>query len=95
MSYYVYIIYSKSKDVYYIGSIGDLERRLNEHNTHLNKEAFSTIASDWNFLHTIECPNIETARKIEQHIKKMKSRVYIENLAKYKEISEKLLVRYK
>jgi putative endonuclease len=54
MSYYVYIIYSKSKDVYYIGSTGDLERRLNVHNTHLNKEAFSTIASDWNFLHTIE-----------------------------------------
>ena len=35
MCYHVYVIYSKSKDTYYVGSTGDLGRRLNEHNTHL------------------------------------------------------------
>jgi len=91
MCYYVYVIYSKSKDAYYVGSTGDLGRRLNEHNTQLNQEAFSKIATDWEYFHTIECSNIETARKIERDIKKMKSRIYNENLAKYKEISDKLL----
>ena len=35
------------------------------------------------------------ARNIESHIKKMKSKVYIENLVKYPEIIERLKEKYK
>jgi putative endonuclease len=37
---------------------------------------------------------IEQAHKIENHIKKMKSKKYIENLKKYPEISLRLLQKY-
>ena len=35
------------------------------------------------------------ALKIEQHVKKMKSRAYIENLKKHIDISKKLIQKYK
>ncbi|MFW6249215.1 MAG: GIY-YIG nuclease family protein [Bacteroidota bacterium] len=33
MAFIVYILYSKSKDKYYIGQTNDLERRFHEHNS--------------------------------------------------------------
>ena len=42
-------------------------------------------------------PDLEydEARNIEAHIKKMKSKTYIENLKKYSDLREKLLEKYK
>ena len=36
----------------------------------------------------------QVSRKIEAHIKKMKSRKYIENLIRYPEIIQKLIEKY-
>jgi putative endonuclease len=43
-----------------------------------------------------EIPNLDkvAARKIETHIKAMKSKKYINNLKKYPEISLKLIAKY-
>ncbi len=43
---------------------------------------------------SIEVENMTIALKIERYIKRMKSRVYIQNLIKYPEISMKLLEKY-
>ncbi len=42
----------------------------------------------------MEVPNARIAGAIENHIKRMKSRRYIENLIKYPEIGKKLLEKY-
>jgi putative endonuclease len=37
---------------------------------------------------------VEQAREIEKHLKKMKSRKYLENLKRYPEMLGKLLLRF-
>ena len=90
----VYILYSVSEDQYYIGSCNNIELRVEQHNTKYYKKAFTSKTDDWIlFYHFDNLPQI-LARKIETHIKKMKSRAYINNLKKYPEIIEKLIVKY-
>ena len=92
--HFVYIIYSKSANKYYIGETEDLSVRLTWHNTKEFAASYTSKVSDWEVFFVIECKDRIQARKIEAHIKSMKSRTYIENIKKYKDISEKLLQKY-
>ena len=92
--HFVYIIYSSQLDKYYVGETSEPDRRLSWHNSGEFKGAYSTIASDWALFWTLQCANISVARKIEAHIKKMKSRTYYENLKMHPEISLRLLQKY-
>jgi putative endonuclease len=49
---------------------------------------------DWQLFVVIECKSVKQARNIEAHIKRMKSRKYIENLLTHPEMTERLLSRY-
>ncbi|MCH7400430.1 GIY-YIG nuclease family protein [Belliella kenyensis] len=93
-TYCVYILYSKSVDRYYIGYSIDMLSRLDQHNRHVFKGAFTDRAEDWEIFHTIVCMSERQAKLIEKHIKKNKSRTYLENLKKHPEISIKLLEKY-
>ena len=73
----------------------DIDKRLIEHNTALYKDCSTIIANDWELFYKIHCNTRKQAILIERHIKKMKSRKYIEDLKKYPEITEKLLSKYK
>ncbi len=87
---FVYILYSKSLNKFYIGSCLELDERLNEH---LNKQfvdSFTAKTDDWDLFYSIGELEYKQARNIELHIKKMKSSVYIENLKKFDDISKKL-----
>ena len=61
---------------------------------------FNNKASDFQGLYClpdrnpIDCKNLTQAIKIRQHIKRMKSRVYINHLKEYPEITRRLLVKY-
>lgn len=92
--FYVYILYSSSKDSYYIGQTEDLQNRLNEHNSHFFKGSETTKASDWVLYHSMECKTRKQAILIEKHIKRMKSRKYLEHLKQYPEIGIKLKAKY-
>jgi putative endonuclease len=92
--HYVYIIYSQSADRYYIGETNNIKARIEQHNNGQFKGSYTTIAKDWALYFKISCENIVIARKIEKHIKRMKSRKYLENLLLYKDISDKLLEKY-
>lgn len=50
---------------------------------------------DWELFFRIENLEIGVAKKIEAHIKRMKSKIYIQNLTKYPEMVEKLVARYR
>ena len=91
----VYILYSLTPDKFYVGCTKDLEQRFEYHLLKEFTDSYTAKYSDWELFYEIPELTITTARKIETHIKKMKSRIYLENLKKHPEISEKLILKYK
>ena len=78
MHYTVYIIYSESLNKFYTGSCEDLSIRITQHNAGRNKSTKSGIP--WTIKYTEIFQTRKNARAKEAHIKKMKSRIYIETL---------------
>ncbi|HWS60832.1 MAG TPA: GIY-YIG nuclease family protein [Flavobacterium sp.] len=76
--FYTYIIYSKTLDKYYVGSCQDIQKRLKDH---LNsKSKYTKTAKDWELKYFETYFSRSEAYQREKQIKKMKSRIYIENL---------------
>jgi putative endonuclease len=77
-SFIVYIIYSESKDSYYIGQTSDLEERLYRH---CNSGSRSTKkAKDWKLVYEEVYKSRSESVQREREIKNKKSRKYIEQL---------------
>jgi len=78
MSFYTYILFSESKDRYYIGSCSDINQRLKRHNEGATPSTKSGRPWKvvWFNLHLEK----SGALKQENYIKRMKSRNYIEKL---------------
>ena len=74
--FFVYIIYSRSIDRYYVGYTIDLEKRLVEHNSGIS--SFTSKASDWTLKYSESYPDRESVMIREKEIKNKKSRKYIE-----------------
>ncbi|UKT66188.1 GIY-YIG nuclease family protein [Pedobacter mucosus] len=76
--FYAYILYSKIRDRYYIGSTGNLINRLKKHNS--NHPGFTGHTGDWFFVWQQSFTNQRDAAKRERQIKSWKSRIIIEKL---------------
>ena len=76
--FYLYILYSKTRDKYYVGSTGDLIGRLKSHNS--NHSGFTGRTGDWEVICKEIFETKEDAYARERAIKKWKSRKLIENL---------------
>ncbi len=76
--YFVYIIYSLSKDKYYVGACEDVNKRLVKHNT--NHSGFTGKMGDWVIKWSEEHLNKTSALVRERQIKAWKSRKMIEKL---------------
>jgi putative endonuclease len=76
--YYVYILYSKSIDKYYVGQTYDLDMRIFRHSFKTTK--YTKRADDWNLVYKEEFANRSLAMNGEKEIKSKKSREYIEKL---------------
>jgi len=95
VAFYVYILYSRKLDKYYIGNTSlHPSERLEEHNTVRNPNAFTSKGIPWDLYYFIQCESRIQARRIEAHIKRMKSKRYIQNLSVYPEIERRLLEKY-
>jgi len=90
--YYVYILHSNKLNRNYIGSTSNISQRIEFHLS--SKDKFTSKTKDWELIFKIECKSKEQALEIEKHIKKMKSSIYINNLKKYPEMTQKLLQKY-
>jgi putative endonuclease len=90
----VYILFSVKLNKYYIGSCNDLVARIEEHKQKKFQGAYTKISDDWELYLSINDLEYKQARAIESHIKRMKSKVYIENLLKYPTIIERLCEEY-
>ena len=75
---WVYFLYSKKIDKYYVGACTDLDRRLYEHN--LGHSKFTSTGTPWELVYKEEWEDLVLAKQRELKIKKMKSRIYIEEL---------------
>ena len=75
MMYHVYILYSTSRDRYYVGHSEDVQRRIAEHNIRKNLGA-----NDWELKYTEQFATRAEAMKRETEIKNKKKRSYIEQL---------------
>lgn len=74
-----YILYSPTKDKYYIGSTGDeLSERLRRHNS--NHSGFTGGLGDWKIIYQEIFQTKREAQSREREIKKWKSRKKIEKL---------------
>ena len=93
MAEYVYILQSEKTGGYYIGQTDDLEKRLQQHNATDNSE-YTKRDQPWQLIKSFQCDCRLQSRRIESHIKKMKSRKYIEDIIKYERIFEKLKIKY-
>ena len=90
----VYIIYSSKLNRFYIGTTDNFEIRLKQHNSAAYPDSFTCNGIPWTQYLLIENLASNQAYAIELHIKKMKSKKYIENLLIYPEIIQRLLQRY-
>ena len=90
----VYVLYSALLDSYYVGQSQDISTRLAWHIDKVFVRNFTKRAADWVLFLLIECKSRKQAVDIELHIKRMKSRKYLENLKRYPEIIERLKTEY-
>ena len=91
--HYFYIIYSEYVDRFYIGETNNLMLRLEKHNSHLFKKAYTKIAKDWKYVLTFETQTRVEALFLESFIKKMKSRKFIKKVIQDTTILEDLLIK--
>ena len=92
--YLVYILHSEKLNKFYTGYTSIFDVRLHFHFNSENRK-FTHNALDWILYLKIECESKNHALLIEKHIKKMKSKIYIQNLIKYPEIIDALYTKYK
>ena len=78
--YYCYILYSEKLDKYYIGSTGDLEGRLQRHNT--SNHGFTSTGKPWKIKYFEEFETKTEALKRETQLKSFKNRSLLESLTK-------------
>ena len=90
----VYILFSEKLNRYYVGCTSDLTKRLQFHGDKTQDRKYTYKADDWVVFLTLECGSQLQALAVEKHIKRMKSKVYIENLARYPDLRERLLSKY-
>jgi putative endonuclease len=77
MKHFVYILNSAKIDKYYIGYSQDPAKRLEFHNSELNK-IWSKRGQPWELKVVIEFPDKTAALKAEKFIKRKKSIAYIQ-----------------
>ena len=80
MDAFVYILFSKKLNKFYIGSTNDLQRRLYEHN--IGHSVYTKTGIPWELVFSNEFETLALARKEELRLKKCKSRTYIESYIK-------------
>ena len=78
MSCYLYIIFSKTLNKFYVGHTSNLQERIRKHYT--NHKGFTGSKADWKVVFLEQYNSKKDAYKREREIKKWKSRKMIERL---------------
>lgn len=73
----------------------EIPQIIEDHKTKKYLHSYTSKVDDWVLFYSIINLEYKQARLIESHIKKMKSKTYIEHLKKFNEIVRKLIEQYK
>jgi putative endonuclease len=79
---------------FYIGNTSNLAERLIFHNSPTLNIGITRRKIPWHYYYILQVDNALVAGKIENHIKRMKSKNYIINLKNYSETGERLIKKY-
>lgn len=74
--HYVYILYSRQYDKYYVGQTPDLATRLLFHNE-ISEKSWTSKYRPWELARTIEVPDRSMAMQVERYIKRRKSKRFV------------------
>ena len=78
--HFLYVLYSKSIDKFYIGESSNVEERLILHNEGYYKKSFTKKAKDWKIQLKYKCDSRSQALFLEKFIKRMKSKTFIQKV---------------
>ena len=78
MKNYVYILFSKRLDKFYVGYTNNLEKRLLTHNQGGKK--FTTRGIPWILIKSYECQDISEAKKLEKKLKTEESKDFFKTI---------------
>jgi putative endonuclease len=79
--FFIYILFNKEINKYYVGHTVNIENRLADHNKKGHKTKFSRKQNGkWVLMYKESFPTRSAAVVRERYIKSMKSRKYIESL---------------
>jgi len=95
MAYFVYILYSKQADKFYIGQTENLNLRLSWHRQKLFNQSFTKIANDWEIIFRLKAKSREQALAIEKFVKNQKSKIFIKTLIDDPSKGDWLIDRFK
>ena len=84
MNYYVYILYSETRDQYYTGFTHEIASRLAKHNAGSTPSTRQGIPWKMVYYETMDSKHDAIIR--EREIKNMKSRLYIEKLIRQMQV---------
>ena len=93
--YYVYIIYSKTIDRYYIGQTENIDERLEQHNTGYFLHSYTSKTKDWEIVLSMKCSSRKQSVNIESYIKSMKSRRFINDIIQNQQRVTEIVDRFK
>jgi putative endonuclease len=79
MTYFVYILYSKKLDKYYVGKSNNPQNRLIFHNSTFNR-IWTKRGQPWQLKKVLKFEDSTEASKAERFIKRQKSRKLIERI---------------
>tara|TARA_R110002049_G_scaffold155557_4_gene320469 strand:+ start:1010 stop:1297 length:288 start_codon:yes stop_codon:yes gene_type:complete len=89
--HFLYIIFSKTINRFYIGETNNLKNRIIQHQEHYFKSNFSKAATDWVAVLSKVCNSKEDALFLEKFIKRMKSKKFIFKIIESPEILDDIL----
>ncbi len=78
--HFLYILFSEKLNSYYTGETPDVDIRLDLHNNHHFKKAFTNAADDWTIKLAFKTDSKENALYLESLIKRMKSKKFIQKV---------------
>ncbi|WJS95026.1 GIY-YIG nuclease family protein [Flavobacterium johnsoniae] len=76
--FFVYILYSTTKEKFYIGQTNDIEDRLRRHNSGQSLSTKNGIP--WKIIYTIQLESRSEAMNLESKIKKRGAKRYLQDL---------------
>jgi len=77
---YVYIIYNKMANKYYVGQTENVDRRLDQHNNHTFKTYTSRFPGEWKLIHQESVATRSEALKREKGLKSGNGREFIKTI---------------